>query len=158
MTKRNQVCSSLRGHDSGDARDLEGVSLGILWKLHQHFRLHSEEPVRPGSPLAGLLAGYIHHARTACSIEVREFTHFKSTWIISPAAHDSRFASAMRNPLARQNDTISFEPLHGTGVTSPHSILAGRNRISPGRCLKSWVSLAMGIGREDVRQPLTRSI
>ena len=119
-----------------------GLPLGFDGKLRQHLRPHSHEGVRPRSAFAGLLARYVHHARTAGGVEVREFAHFSNTWIMSPAVHDSRLASATRKPLARQKDTISFDPLQGTGVTSPHSILAGRKRVSPGRCLKSWVSLA----------------
>ena len=67
------------------------------------------------------------------------FAHLRSTRISSPAAQDSRSASATRNALARASAATSPDPDHGMAISlrsdrTPRLALSrvGRNRVRPG--------------------------
>src|SRR5258706_15329867 len=77
MTKRYPLRGALCGGNSGDARDFEGIALGILEAAHggDYARGHFYEGVGFGGARGYLLGGDVNHLHFAAFSVVGEFWH-----------------------------------------------------------------------------------
>src|ERR1700756_2996330 len=77
MTKRNTLRGAFCSGDSGDARDFQGIALGILEAAHggDYAGLHFYEGVGFGGARGHLLGGDVDHLHFAAGAVVGEFRH-----------------------------------------------------------------------------------
>src|ERR1044071_9595499 len=110
MAHGDQFGGFLGCADAGEAGDFQRIPFRILRQLLEHAWLNANESVRHGGAPCFGFGGYVHHARAALVIVMREFFHLRSTRISSPAAHASRPGSVTRNALARASAATSPDP------------------------------------------------
>src|ERR1700735_16704 len=85
MAKRNQLPSALGSANSGDPRDFQRISFGVLNATNTRDRclLHTNERMSLCRTRSRGLLRDVDHAHSACFIVMREFCHTSGRFPLS---------------------------------------------------------------------------
>src|SRR5579871_2443940 len=110
MAHRDQLRSLFGCGDAGKAGHLQGVTFRIIRQFIEHTTLNLYEGMCHGPSFGFRFGRDVHHRGAALFVVVREFSHFRSARMSSPAAHSARSGSVTRKALQRASAATTPEP------------------------------------------------
>src|ERR1700722_19823327 len=96
MAHWDQLGSLFSRADTGKARHFQRIPFRIIRQLPEHTALNFYEGMGNSRSFGLGFSRDVHHAGAAFFVVMREFGHFKSARISSPAAHSARSGSVTK--------------------------------------------------------------